>query len=342
MKKIISYLRCIVLPISADSILFLSKQRWARFTGPLLNLHLRLFYSTSLSHLANDPFSQRKNLDPRIIRSISNLGYIDIGCQLRGTIKTNADIFAQKNKYLPSKSGPDDLLKSLAQGRTVAIVGPAMGADNEKEIEQFDLVVRVGYIGPDGLPGNTGTRCDISFYGPHKMRAVVRSGQLESLLNLKLAVLFKLDRYHRHRLSVDKIKRTLPLFATAALPRFRLTTANTLVKVLYNCILCEPSRIKVFNADLFLSSLYPSGYIVNKKIDSTGKNVAYKNRDMCKSFAKTHDPAEQIEFYKYYFNLGAFEADEKLAAVIGLDVSEYISRLDDIYGKPVRRQLGLI
>jgi hypothetical protein len=342
MKKMIQVLSCFIAPLKASNILFLSKQRRVHFAGFLLKLHLRLFYSLDTAGLEQHPDLTSLDIDHRIVHALGNLGFVKLNSQLRGAIKSEADIHAGNDKYPTGGKIVDQQLKSLIHGKTVAIVGPAHGADNEEEIDSFDYVVRMGFVGSNGFPANTGQRCDISFYAPHKMRKIIDNDQIGFLRELKLPVLFKLDRYPRHGIDLKKIQPELPPFAVALLPPFHLTVANTLVKAIYNCILCEPERIKVFNADLFLSTFYPAGYLVNKRVDSDGERLSYKNRDMCKSFAKTHNPSEQHEFYQYYYHLGAFEADTRLGEIIRLSAEEYLDRIDRIYGYPLRKQYKMI
>lgn len=344
MKKPARLLFCLVAPLQAGNILFLAKQRHARLAVPLLRLHLRLFHSRRLGELARDPASAPPGLSGDIIAALGCLGFIHLNNQLRGTLKTESAIrenATDDRQYIPAGIAPDKKLERLLRGKSVAIVGPSTGADNQAEIDNFDIVVRMGYTGPEGFPDKTGTRCDVSFYAPHKMRSIVATNRTGALESLELAVIFKLHRYTKYGINLAELGLPRERIAMAILPPFRLTIANTLVKALYNCLLCHPQKIKVFNADLFLSSEYPAGYIANKRTVADSSAWSYENRGMCKSFAINHNPAEQLEFYKHFFHRGAFEADARLTEIINMPVETYIDKLDALYGAPLRQHLGL-
>lgn len=344
MKKPIRILFCLVAPLYPGNILFLAKQRRAWFAVPLLRLNLRLFHRSGLNTVAGirhkEDVPSSMQLPDDLVRALICLGCIQAGIILRGTLKHEGNA-AENAPYASNTHEPDANLRALIEGRSVAIVGPSEGEDNADEIEGFDIVIRVGYAGARSLPSNTGSRCDISFYAPHKMRRMVAGGKTEVLKSLRLVALFKLWRYRKFGISIDDLGLDRSRIAEAQLPVFRLTTANTLVKVLYNCLISKPASIKVFNADLFLSTTYPSGYLANKRTVATTGAWIHEDKSMCKSFAISHDPAEQLEFYKYFYHRGNFTADRRLSEIIEMPAEHYMDQLDALYGVPVRSQLGL-
>lgn len=344
MKKPARILYCLVAPLHAGNILFLAKQRPARIAVPLLRLHLRIFYSLSLEQLIRHSDPAQLDLSDDITSALGCLGFIRLNNRLLNTIKSDNAIRTEAsvdNKYSPGPKPVDKKLEQLIQGKTVAIVGPSKGADNQAEIDGFDFVVRMGYTGPAGFPENTGTRCDIAFYAPHKIKKMITNDSLGVTDELKLAVLFKMKGYIRRGINPDELPINQNRIAWAVLPPFKLTLANTLLKALYNCILCRPAKIKVFNADLFLSTDYPAGYIANKRSVANSGSWSYGHKGTCKSFALNHNPAEQLEFYKHYYYRGAFEADPRLTEIINMPAEQYIDKLDALYGAPLRQQLGL-
>ena len=344
MKKPARILFCLVAPLHAGNILFLAKQRAARIAVPLLRLHLRIFYSLGLEQLTRHSDPAQLDLSDDITSALGCLGFIRLNNRLLNTIKSERVIRAEarvNNKYAPESGAVDPKLTQLMEGKSVALVGPSKGADNREEIDSFDIVVRMGYTGLAGFPENTGERCDISFYAPHKMRNVFTNNKLDALQDLQLVVIFKLARYAHFGIDPDHLGIPRERIALALLPALHLSTANTLVKALYNCLLSRPSQLKVFNADLFLSTGYPPGYIANKSTVKLGGAWSYEHRGMCKSFAISHNPAEQLEFYKHFFFRGEFTADERLTSIINMPVEDYIDELDALYGAPLRQQLGI-
>ncbi|MEE4252206.1 MAG: hypothetical protein V2I38_16575, partial [Alcanivoracaceae bacterium] len=189
MNKLIQTLSCFVAPLKASNILFLSKQRRVHFAGFLLKLHLRIFYSLDTATIEQHQDLMSLDIDDDIVSALGNLGFVKLNSRLRGAIRSDAEIYSSKDRYSCGDKRVDQNLKNLIHGKTVAIVGPAYSGDNKDEIDSFDFVVRMGYVGPQGFPDNTGQRCDISFYAPHKMRSIIANNQLGYLREIKLPVL---------------------------------------------------------------------------------------------------------------------------------------------------------
>lgn len=349
MSKPASYLSCLVAPLASRNILFLAKQRRARIAVPLLRAHLRIFYRISLADIAGQAGSTQRSapvgLAEDIIKVLGCLGFLSFCSQEIGAVKSDDEIRAQatdESKYSSSSGRVDEKLAGLIGGRSVAIVGPSRGRENQAEIDGFDVVIRIGYSGPESLPANTGLRCDASFYAIHKIESMVDSGSYDSFRVLKLAVLLpgKQRDYYYEILLRGGVSSTG--IAMAVAPEFSISSANALVATLYNCILCRPGRIKIFNADLFLSKVYPSGYIANKRTVRQEGSWSYEDKGMCKSFALNHNPAEQLELYKHYYFRKEIEADARLTEILEMSVEDYVLQLDQLYGLPLRAQLGLL
>lgn len=345
MKRPLRIAFCLIWPLYPDNVLFLVKQKRKKLGGLALRWYLRFFHGIDHSQLyAGSEKASKADLPTPIIQAIGCVGFIRLCSELKGTVREDTDIdyaISGDKKYPPDRAVSDSKLESLLKGKSVAVVGPAQGEDNEAEIAAFDWVVRVGYSGKASLPEGTGDRCDLSFYAPHKMRKMVKGNKHDVLNELTLVVVFKTDRYFNHGMKLEDIPVDRKRLVEVPLPLFNLTKPNTLVKVLYNCLMANPSRIKVFNADLFLSANYPSGYIGNKGIVTTGSGWSQEAKGLCRSFAVNHDPAEQIEFYKFFYGTGLFEADAVLSRVIGMNSVEYLDQLETRYGTPVRMELGL-
>lgn len=349
MSKATSYLSCLVAPLASRNILFLAKQRRARIAVPLLRAHLWIFYRISLTDIAaQQGYRQRKSpvgLGENIVKALGCLGFLSFCSQELGVLKSDDEIrkqAADDSKYSSGSATVDEKLIGVIGGRSVAIVGPSRGRENQAEIDSFDVVIRIGYSGPESLPANTGQRCDASFYAIHKIESMVESGSYESLRGLKLAVLLpgkERDYYHEMLLKGGISPGSI---AMAVAPQFSISSANALVATLYNCVLCRPNRIKVFNADLFLSKAYPSGYIANKRTVRNQGSWSYEEKGMCKSFSLNHNPAEQLELYKHYYFRKEVEVDARLAEILEMSIDDYVLQIDQLYGLPLRAQLGLL
>lgn len=344
MKRPLRIAFCLIWPLYPDNVLFLAKQRRRKLGAVVLHWYLRFFHGIGPSHLY--PGSEKvakADLPMPIIKALGCVGFIRLCSELKGAIKKDSDIdyaIAAEDKYPPDRTVSDSKLEDLLKGKSVAVVGPAQGEDNEAEIAAFDWVVRVWYSGKASLPEGTGDRCDLSFYPPHKMRKMIKDNKRDALNELNLVVIFKTDRYFNHGMKPEDIPVDRERLVEVPLPLFNQTKPNTLVKALYNCLRAQPSRIKVFNADLFLSTAYPSGYLATKRIVATTGAWRHDEKNKCKSFANTHDPAEQLEFYKFFYGKGLFEADAVLSRVIGMSSFEYLDQIETRYGAPVQMELG--
>lgn len=343
MKRPLRVLFCLVHPLHLDNVLFLAKQRRKRLAGIALRACLRRHGIDSVAGIAPSNGKSRRLPEP-VVQAIGCLGFIRVCSELRGTLKADHDIDTEQDlseKYPPDRTVADDRFFDALRGRSVAVVGPSQGDDSAAEINDYDVVVRVGYSGNESLPAGTGERCDIAFYAPHKMRKLLQMEKRQVLQSLELVVVFKTDRYFNHDLAVSDIPVAAERLVEVPLPVFDQTKPNTLVKVLYNCLRAGAERVKVFNADLFLSANYPSGYIGNKGGVVGNDSWSQEAKGLCRSFAVNHDPAEQLEFYKYFYLREAFEADRVLSEVIRMEASDYLDQLDQRYGEPVRKAAGL-
>lgn len=343
MKRPLRVLFCLVHPLHPDNILFLAKQRHKRVAGTALRAYLRRQGFDSVAGIASRNEVNDRLPEP-VVQAIGCLGYIRLCSELKGTVKADSEIDTDQDvsgKYPPDRAVADDRFYDALRGRSVAVVGPSKGGDRSGEIDAYDVVVRVGYSGKESLPEGSGERCDIAFYAPHKMRKLLQTEKREVLQSLELVVVFKTDRYFNHELTLADIPVAPERLVEVPLPVFRQTKPNTLVKVLYNCLRAGASHVKVFNADLFLSASYPAGYIGNNSVVAGNDSWSQEAKGLCRSFAVNHDPGEQLEFYKYFYFRGAFEADPVLSEVLRMQASEYLDQLDQRYGEPVRRTSGL-
>ena len=332
-------LGCALTPLRAASILFLIKKQKLSVAVALLSLHLRVFHGIRLHSLqGEDAVQSLAQAKPEIKQALGCLGFISLFYRLQPEPSQSTEP-AQAYPPDTSRSAPDPMLSDFLQGRSLAIVGPSGGSDNQAEIDGFDCVLRIGYSGPQSLPEGTGERCDIAFYARHKIDHLIDTGQLEHLEVPKLVIVKKNPKKLEKSLRAAAISPPQITYSTP--PRFPLSSANALVEALFNALLCNPARIKIFNADLFLTNRYPVGYIGNKGQPERNQPWGYSTLDMCKSLALSHYPHEQLEFYKHYRALGQIELDATLEEIVSMPAADYTDQLDQIYGLPLRRELGL-
>ncbi|MGM0433329.1 MAG: hypothetical protein ACQEQ1_01585 [Pseudomonadota bacterium] len=352
--KAFSYLYCLVNPLGLDNIIFLSKQRKTVFAVWAIGWRLRLLHHLSIEDVAEldrsenpfetDVFKVMLGLPDKIVDSLMCLGFIKVAGLVRLAKRYGVEVsrnIREDSPLLNNDIYPDPALVEVITGKSVALVGPSKGENNQDEIENYDFVVRIGYSGIDSLPEGSGDRCDISFYEPHKIVGLIRQDKVDVLDDVGYLFLFNTSQLQDEGLSIDEFFHNRDGWRDIASPSFYATNPNALVKVLYHCIIAGASDIKVFNADLFLSASYPAGYIANKKTVSHGQGWSYEGKRMCRSFALHHDPGEQHLFYRFFYREKCFRADARLDQIINKSTPRYLEELDTQYGKPVREELGM-
>ena len=343
MKNPFRILFVIIAPLHSRNILYLVKRGKFEVALPLINLHLKLFYSENINSLLKREDSQHrsegKQFSKNVIKSLAMMGFIKLHNQEIGLL--SEDMVTFDPAVMQVKERQNKRLKSHIAGKSIALVGPSIGNDNSDEIDSFDLVLRIGYVGPDSLPEGGGKRCDIAYYQEHKVRGIKASGKYKSVKSLNLVLLPLQRGKNADKEFLKSVGVEDEAISELGALRFQFGSANALVKVLYHVLLCNPRRVKVFNTDLFLSKVYPKGYIGNKtRLTDTG-GWRYEDAGMCRSFASKHNPLEQLIFYKALYREGYFEADAILDEIINMSRESYCDRLDELYGQPLREGLGL-
>jgi|AntDeeMetagen681_2_1112603.scaffolds.fasta_scaffold00001_399 hypothetical protein len=343
MKNPFRILFVLIAPIHSRNILYLVKRGKFKIAVPLISLHLKLFYSENINSLSNQRYSEYsgdgKQLSNNLLKSLAMMGFINLHNQEIGLVSEQMVTF--DSAVMHSKGAQNERLRSHIEGKSIALVGPSIGNNNSEEIDSFDLVLRIGYVGPDSLPEGGGERCDIAYYQEHKVRGIKGSGKYEPVKSLDLVLLPLQRGTNSDKEFLKSIGVKEEAIAELGALKFYFGSANALVKVLYHVLLCEPRRVKVFNTDLFLSKVYPKGYIGNKtRLTDTG-GWRYEDEGMCRSFASKHNPLEQLIFYKELYRQGYFEADSILHEIINMSRESYCDRLDELYGRPLREGLGL-
>ena len=343
MKNPFRILFVLIAPLYSRNILSLVKRGKFHIAIPLVRLHLKLFYSESLESLAGRGGAENrgdgKPLSNNLLKSLGMMGFIKLYNREAGLLSEQRVTF--DTAMMRSKEARNERLRSHVEGKSVALVGPSSGNDNSEEIDRFDLVLRIGYVGSDSLPEGGGKRCEIAYYQEHKIRGIKAAGKYEPVKSLDLVLLpchrgKNVDREFLQSIGVKE-----DTIAELEALKFHFGSANALVKVLYHVLLCNPRRVKVFNTDLFLSKVYPKGYIGNKtRLTDTG-GWRYEDAGMCRSFASKHNPLEQLIFYKELYREGYFEADPILDEIINMSRESYCNRLDELHGRPLREGLGL-
>ncbi len=153
--------------------------------------------------------------------------------------------------------------RKLISGRTVAIVGPLPnGLCCGKEIDSYDVVVRPNFLGGDDdveRSSHLGSRTDISYFNGVASR-MLASDMEEALMAQRLRMVVM--RPFTFRQDKRWIARQGDL-------RYNPNESNAYLRarsfgvqrIIHDVLRYQPREVKVFNIDLFVSSLaYKTGY----------------------------------------------------------------------------------
>jgi glycerophosphoryl diester phosphodiesterase len=235
---------------------------------------------------------------------------------IRGLLANDLDLFREVNK-----SYIDVGFKEFVKNRTVAIVGPVnVGLENGLEVDMFDIVVKLNFRGVSQTPEIHGSNCHISYYandvinGDNTDQSILSGMKALSWIvfngNCNLPIGFDIAYKSKNVFPINKLN-----------PCFK-GVLNAIPKAIVDLLLYEPIRIKVFNANLWLSQSNIEGY-----------HVGFKRNEVSRFI--WHDPLSNFLFMKRLHENKVFEADCVLEEILSMNEEEYISKLQEFYKKRV-------
>lgn len=225
------------------------------------------------------------------------------------------------------------MLAAFLTGKSVAVVGPAeTGRDQGEEIDRFDHVLRIGFVGLQSIPASGGARTSGAFYADHKIDALLGGTIPEGFRDLEMFVLATAK--YREQLKLWGIPDEAMEEAAEMGQLFFYTKPNAVQHLVWSCLLNGAGRLKMFNSNLFLSQKYPDGYLQKTEYCAKGPEMDAPEylRNWCHSFAFHHNPRAQFSFLQRLVEAQVIEVDTELSGVLEMDAKTYIARLDQIYG----------
>jgi len=245
---------------------------------------------------------------------------------------------AEKTQFV--NSGVKDFFESeirmseLMRGKSVALVGTGSPlGDYGKEIDSYDLVVRVKYPGQKSLPPaeQHGRRCDIAYYTSIlPFQILSESGTDLSFLNdlSFLMVAQVVDAKKFRGLPILYLSNIRSVFPNGDLTSGMITLANLLR--------FHPSSLKLFGFDFYaMPRLYNSEMVefYRKKGWTIGDPTLMGNVDQ-DSFAQRvqghfwHDQIANFSFARNLIRAGAIKSEPVSAEILSLTPKRYASRLE--------------
>lgn len=228
-----------------------------------------------------------------------------------------------------SFSNVDCKFRALIAGKTVAVVGPALTESvRGSEIDSFDLVVRISYRGSNTIYDTSrfGSKTDVAYYGNVFSDAISKHGEVDFFKDLDYAV-FKTVR---HELQI-KIGGFCGARAFHS-PNYSFFngSAHMVQNAIFDLLLYEPSRLKLFNMNFFLShkTHYPNySSILNISTDNEWKQYGRH---------ANHKYLSSLNFTRNLYNKDVIECDDECRRVLMLSDEEYMSKMFEIYFIPVK------
>ena len=224
---------------------------------------------------------------------------------------------------------------NLIANKSVAIVGPAsVSISNGNEIDQFDVIVRLGYKGRNYDTEKFGKNTDISYYSIANYKMYIANQKEQYLSDLKFAA-FKNDAYLR---SVNK----------ALLNKCRIFYKNkyfvvgspTMIQnAVYDLLLFNPNKIKIFNTNFYFSDKthYQKYLPTNKERISYINNRGYDYYSLWANqiydtggFAH-HDLVSQLNFIRNLWKSKRINVDETCENILKITNKEYLKKMEKIY-----------
>lgn len=234
--------------------------------------------------------------------------------------KNNLSSHCRLYNHLKKHTEVNQKLKKLICSKKVAIVGPALSDQiNGKEIDKFDIVVRINQIDRSNLSTKVkGKKTDIIFLNGTKSEQVIKEKRFNFLKKAK-AIIFKTDGYIKY----FKNKGFINTYKNINIDNYMLVgISNILPYALFQILLCEPTKIKIFDND----------FMINPK---RVKNYEKHNLDQRTNFLRIiflHDPLSQFNFVRLICNATKIiKGEKKFTKAIKLDQKEFLSKLENSY-----------
>jgi len=275
--------------------------------------------------------------------------------QLINTSTVTTPVYLNKEKHLralltPGAVRPDQLIPvesevdlafaDFIKGKSIAVVGPTKSESADaQEIDSFDVVVRCNYrekgIGTDSV--FKGLRCDVAYYNIVQLEHILLSNLENWPTDLPWLV-------HKHSYDATGLQQKLSQlsgyhFHTRKMPNLSQALFNGKFNAIPNLLLdllrFQPSRIKVFHADLMLSVNRTEGYRAPSEEELSDKYNFHLD-----DFTNI-DPITQFYTLRTLFDDGKIEGDPRFSKVMQMDEASFMDQLQTNYGNYGRIQSGL-
>lgn len=262
-----------------------------------------------------------------LLKQISSLGvnkdFITLSKLYHGTY--------QKGDFQIDSS--DKYFLDLINGKNIAIVGPIdVGLNNGDEIDSNDIIIRFTFNGIEIYDQNKfGSRTEISYYTFNYIPFAINQKLFNSMNKLECAILHQesFNTCHWVKSLRTNVRKRYNVYDSDTNP-FLCGFANSVQRTLMDILRFNPKKIKVYNANLFLSQNYVGKYASKKGfagvLTKKESNLAKINGGL--SF---HEPSSNFIFLQRLYQNGYIQVDSVLDDILSMNVDQYMHKLDQRY-----------
>ncbi len=245
--------------------------------------------------------------------------YQHIKKQLKGTGRDyfefcyNYDEFAIRE---PLENKNDDIFLNMVRNKKVAIIGPAQGDEEMKNIrDEFDIIVQINYLGNPLY----GIVPDVSCYN-RALGLQEEKLKQEYMKDLKFMVFRLTDSLTQQKYVDDGIARVNNKIHDI----FGGNGALNMIQLIVTDLLYfKPEQIKIFNTNFYLAKeIYSNDYC--SEFQELKYNIWYP-------FAR-HNPIIQFEYTQMLYNCNRIDFDQIGTSVMNMNRDEYIKKLSKTHG----------
>jgi hypothetical protein len=252
-----------------------------------------------------------------------SMGRVDA---LRGYVNLLAgDRGALVDSFDGTSTANERRLREFLEGKSVALVGPAPGDQpNGAEIDSFDVVLRPNRLvapSPDQV-NRHGSRIDIVSFAATRVRQL-RHVSDPAAQHLDPSVRFAFSKYRAPSLSGGAPAVHVSRHSLRHVNSYALRQLNHLPQIIFYLNSFDISRLKVFNANFFLSrEPWEQDYVPDGRISDVLTQLVFSD-----SLDVGH------WFVRSLYRSGVMEADEQLATVLDLDTERYMQEMSEMVAR---------
>lgn len=215
----------------------------------------------------------------------------------------------------------DGHYRSFVQGKEVAVVGPGVPtSENGEEIDSFEVIVVLGYIGRDRLPNQKvcGSKVDVSYYGDGNATRYRPLPAYGLALNELSFACFKSEDHKNCAPLAEHRKR---LFFR---PRHWFLGSPFMAQnAIYDLILHSPRCVKLFNTNLYCSSHpHHEFYRMAKPNEKLPRSLWVPVGP--RGFGH-HNLISNFRFSQGLYRTGALQADSDLKVVLEMGLDAFLA-----------------